>query len=680
MSISDSQYSAWLSDDKAIRCILVEAQVKTGGSITTRYLSNRGYVTKPSESPANTVYEGKVVGGIKFSQSMSVDGGISMSFGDIELNNIDGSLDTWLDDYWANRSVKVFLGDVTWARADFRLVLDGVATGVDSRSRTRINIKLSDKLQRLNTPVSEAKLGGSTTNADNLIPLCFGECHNVEPLLVDASIHEYQVHNGAIENIIEVRDNGVPVSFTPLLSLGKFRLNQQPYGQITCSVQGALSGSQVLRYSETFTNASWVKANTAVETSGSVLNPDGVFATKLRESGSVTGEHSLYDAIVPASLVIGDYLVCTARLKADERTAAQFWWTSGATGISSTYANFNLLDGTVSFTCENAFTVYLGDGWYYCVAIVKVQTGTDLSSKIFGIAILNSMAGTRRQSYLGDNTSGIYVDKPQVEVGKIPSLYRQAPGSSAVSLYPNTVSDIIKLLSMQYGNLKITADDFDIPAWTAFMLANKQPVGLFLKDRANVLDVCNQLATSVGGRLVFSAKGLLSIVKLALPQSSAGTTITGSNILDRSLEIAEVVGVKAGVKIGYDRNYTVQDNLQTGIPEAHKDLFKQEWLSATATDAAAASNYNLYSEPTQEDTCLLTNADALAEAQRRLNIFSTQRKIFKYTGFYSLIEEKLGSPQTLQHSRFGLVSGKTGQIVGISYDWISPHVEFHVLV
>jgi len=77
---------------------------------------------------------------------------------------------------------------------------------------------------------------------------------------------------------------------------------------------------------------------------------------------------------------------------------------------------------------------------------------------------------------------------------------------------------------------------------------------------------------------------------------------------------------------------------------------------------------------------LLTAVDAIAETNRRLTLFSTQRKTLKFTGFYSLIQEELGKSMTIQHPRFGLSSGKTGQIISISKDWMSPQVEFEVIV
>lgn len=489
--MTDAQFNAWLKDQAAIRCILVEVGVKSGGVEITRYLSNRGYVTSPSDTPANTTYAARIVGGVSFTESISIDGSVAVSYGDIELQNLDGALDPWLDDYWSNRILSIYVGDMSWPREDFRLVFNGVVSGIDAKNRDRLNLKISDKLQRLNTPVSEVKLGGSSTNADQLIPLCFGECHNIEPLLVDSAYLEYQVHDGQIERIIEVRDNGIPVAFTPFLSTGKFRLVNNPVGQITCSVQG-------------------------------------------------------------------------------------------------------------------------------------------------------------------DKYGGVY---------------------------KNDVVGVVTRLATGYGSstLRFTSGDLNASALAVFAAANTQPVGAYLKDRANTLEVCNQIAASVGARLVVSKAGLLSLVKIDLGVSST-RSVNADDMAERSIEIKSLPTVLAAVKLAYCKNYTVQDSLASGVLAEHAEMFKQEWLTVTRTDSAAATNYNLFTEPTQQDTLLLVASDAIAEANRRLNLFKTQRRVIKFRGFPRLLLTELGTGMTITHSRFGLSTGKTGQVISVASDWVNMRVDIEVLI
>lgn len=482
----------WLKSEAAIRVVLMEVQVQVAGVETTRYLSNKGYVTGPQDSPANTLYSPAIVGGVKFTESISLDGSPSLSYGDIELANVNGERDSWLDDVWSNRNVQVYIGDASWTRADFYKVFDGVVVKADSRNRNRINLKLSDKMQRLNTPLTETKLNGTTTNKDKLLPLCFGECHNVTPLLVDPAQHEYQVHAFAVEDIFEVRDNGVPVLYTKMNETGKFRLTQAPVGTITCSVQG---------------------------------------------------------------------------------------------------------------------------------------------------------------------------DKPN-------------------GVYSNKIADIVKRVAVDFGSAtqKLALAEIDVTNLNAFNTANPQPVGIYLADRANVIDVLNNLAKSVGARVAMSRLGQLYLVKLNLPQAAPGLAINSSMMVDRSLQVNGLPEVKAGIQLGYCKNWTVQNNLTTGLPSEHLSMYAQEWLTATATDAPTATKHKLFTEPTMEETMLLVEADAQAEAQRRLDMWSVQRKQFHYEGFGDLMFEKLGNSQTLTHDRFNLKNGATGQIIGLSTDWLNPHTDVEILI
>lgn len=491
--MTDAQFVAWLKDSTAVRCVLIEVTVKTGGSETVRYLSNKGYVTSPTDVPANTRYAPYIVGGIKFTETISLEGTASLSWGDIEIDNTSGDRDAWLDDVWDNRSIKVFIGDLSWARAEFRLVFDGITAKIATKNRGRINLVISDKLQRLNQPITEQKLGGSTQNADRLIPLCFGECHNVEPLLVDPVVNEYQVHNGAIEGIIEVRNNGVPVTFTPLLATGKFRLAAQPSGQITASVQG-----------------------------------------------------------------------------------------------SSAYG------------------------------------------------------------------------------------------------YSNKVATLISIIAQNFGIVErrfTWATEIDATSFNAMAASDLQPVGIYIPERQNILDVINKLAASIGARVFIDRTGKLAITKLSLPQTGPGTVVEPKDIKQHSLHVSQLPPVKAAVLLGYCKNWSVQDSgIAAGVPSDHTDLYKQEWLTVTRTNTATQADYKTFVEPVQEDTLLLTSADAVAETNRRLAMWSTQRKVYRYEGMPWLMLEQLGAAQTLKNNRFGLALGKVGQIVSLATDWLNPHITVEILI
>lgn len=243
-----SEVISWLKTPDHIRVILVEISgVIVGGATSTLYLSNKSFTTTATDTPASTTYDSCIVGGVSFSETLDLDGNASIGYGDIEIANFNGVKDSWLTYIWTNKQIKIYIGDPRWTKSDFYLVFDGIVNDITSRSQSTLNLILLDKLERLNNPITEATLGGTGTNKDRIKPLVFGECFNIEPLNTDSvpNILEYMVHNGPIEDIVEVRDKGVPVSFNKDLANGKFTLNHTPFGQITASVQGYKSPTYV---------------------------------------------------------------------------------------------------------------------------------------------------------------------------------------------------------------------------------------------------------------------------------------------------------------------------------------------------------------------------------------------------------------------------------------------------
>lgn len=489
-------FTAWLTDPTAIRCVLVEAVANVATVDTTRYLSTKNY----ADTVAGRIYDPIVnAESVQLIERMSLDNSPSMSFGDIEIYNLDGGLDSWLTDIWVNKNITVLVGDVRWLRADFVTIFSGTIEDIDSRSRDTLNIKVRDKLQRLNTPITETALGGTSINKNELLPLCFGECFNVAPLLTNPATLEYRVHKGAgagadkIESIIEVRDNGVPVGFTYVESLvkTKFTLAAQPFGQVTASVQG-------------------------------------------------------------------------------------------------------------------------------------------------------------------------FKD---------------------VSTWITTVSLIIQAIVTKYGGVnKFVSADLDTTQLATFEAANTQPVGIYIDQRENTLSVCNRIAASVGAQLVMSRLGKLQLLKIELPASGTAFAIDTNDIIETSLSISQKIPVKAAFKVNYNKNWTIQEGLQTGIPEEHKDMYALEWITVTEQDATVKTNYALDSEPVAVDTMLLTEADATTEATRLLDLYKTPRFVVTFTGTARLVELTLGQRVTLTYPRFGLDAAKEGQVIGLSIDWSNLTVKVEVIV
>jgi hypothetical protein len=239
--VSDPEFEAWLSSPDAIRVTLFESDVLSGGTETTRYTCNGSFpITAPNDSPANTYYEPIASAGVQFTEQLSLTGAATAAVGDIEFDNARFVRDAWyLSDIWASRGQRAYLGDTRWARSNFRMILNGMASGIARKDQSTLAVKLRDQLQRLDAPLSERTFGGTSLVAGTLYPSCFGECFNVTPVY-DPSTDRYFVHYGPVEWIFEIRVNGLPVDATVDNATASFQLNigLPPSGVVTCSVQG----------------------------------------------------------------------------------------------------------------------------------------------------------------------------------------------------------------------------------------------------------------------------------------------------------------------------------------------------------------------------------------------------------------------------------------------------------
>jgi hypothetical protein len=507
-----NNYQAWLETPGVVRIALVQVLPLVNGSLTPRYLSTHSIAVDSIE------YLPVIKGDIVISESISTEYSASISYGDISIANNAGQYDSWLNDIWVNKAIHIYVGSLpapgtAVSLADFELVFNGLVSDIDSKDRSVLSLKLRDKLEKLNTSISEALLGNyyqgnilddnstiyQNQYKNSLKPIVFGEVHNITPLLTDPSLLEYMVNQESVEQIVEVRDNGIPVAFTtigqgPTIPAGSFRLLSSPSGVITCSVQGV-------------------------------------------------------------------------------------------------------------------------------VRTVNISTAT---------------------------TSTTYTNTAA-----------------------NTVATILKHWEPSLGYAEIDA--------TSFSTLGVQAVGVYITDRANALSVCQDIAKDCGLILSVTRSGTVKLVDLTIP-TSADITITESDILLNSLNLSSKVPVQAGVKLGYAKNWTIQNNLLTAIPQQHKDMYAVEYLESVQYDSTIKTNYSATVEPELITTYLIDKAEADAVALKVLNLFKQQRKVFSMRCTAKWLSLQVGDSVSLQMSRFNLDLGTLGIVLSTKPNWLRGYIEIEVLV
>lgn len=172
----------------------------------TIYVSDRGFVTRPVDSPANTHMAPRV----KLPASLRRDiiapgrtilGRTQARYGDVVITNPDGALDGWFDYAFDGREFVQYVGDFgsVFPTGYTRLV---TAT-MDEAAFTEgeIRIKLRDRVGELDKPVQTTlyagtgTLEGSSELTGKPKPMLYGYKRHIRPPLVDSSRLIYHINS-----------------------------------------------------------------------------------------------------------------------------------------------------------------------------------------------------------------------------------------------------------------------------------------------------------------------------------------------------------------------------------------------------------------------------------------------------------------------------------------------------
>jgi hypothetical protein len=349
--------------------------------------------------------------------------------------------------------------------------------------------------------------------------------------------------------------------------------------------------------------------------------------------------------------------------------------------ITSTGSTVNYVQGHVDLTSTEAVIEIRDNGVpiYTDTTVYDVNLNNASTRPIGAVVTVGKGTFTLKAPSAGTITASVQGVKRSVNL---------ATGTQARSTYVNNIANIIGLIVTQYGNpaQRLAVSDVDwtnFNAFTALNAINAAAIGIPVLDRANTLVVCQDIASSAGAQLFFNRAGLLQLLQLGINTSSAYntvTSITDSDILHHSLHISNRTPVAAATKVGYCRNYTPQTALASSIPNTANVMFNDEWYSSTVLDTNTQQLYKLTNTPVQKDTRLIASSDSLAFAKFLNDYFKVPHTVYAFTGTSKLMGLKLGQGVTLTHNRFGLNSGKSGQVITLAPDWASGTVNVEVII
>lgn len=246
----------------------------TSGGSEPIYAADGWYNTLPADTPENQHYAPVLLSPFNFQvtlfDGLEPTGRAAIGFGDVVIDNSDGWLDGLIDLGWSGRPITLFRGAPGAARSSFVQVFQGAVDGL-TPNESQISLRLRTREALLDRPLQSllyAGTGGKEGGPDLVgkrKPLAYGRVFNVPAVLADAPNLVFQVHEGMVEDILAVRDRGVPLAFdadyptyadllvatigngeyATCLAEGLVRLGAANAGTVTVDLEGDATGGYV---------------------------------------------------------------------------------------------------------------------------------------------------------------------------------------------------------------------------------------------------------------------------------------------------------------------------------------------------------------------------------------------------------------------------------------------------
>lgn len=691
-SVTFLTYEEVLEESVPFGFTVLEADVETG--FGTEYISDLGYIDPNPASTAPIEYTDVVADLPVFKRSITVGFNTTsnQTFGDINIINNHGEYDSWLSRSWNGRDVRMYYGEKGWTRENFRLITTAIAHELTSPNETSLTLKIRDTSVLLTLPIKMSNYPQGHPQEGQEIPLCYGKCFQITPVLVDGTLQKYQVHDGRISGIRAVYDNGYELDedqYSFDWQEGTFILNQAPSGTVTCDVWGSLhpdmSGDGLNSCGFSIFDSSYRISEHHILSTGSAISTQALTST---------GSQYAYSSHSKLKKFYGKY---TLNFKVDTGYAsAGIVGDSIWVGVSNAYSTIGEISGTGSFAvCSNGDIKV--DGTLYTagtftppndVTTINLPFGvgdmitflTDFDSNNLYVSIAGSnffmlAQGNAHEGYISTSIKNGF----SVEVDATHTLRPAQIGyedcwdiaSTTPNFQPTIAQIIFDILSKKS---ELNSSDFDLESFYKFDSKYGQSVGLYIDSADTVGDIIATLLNSCGGYWTFNKQGKVSLGYLVDPSEQSPTKdilIVEDDIREGQLILKSRMLPYSSINVGYLKYYTTQDKdgIAGGVKEndpTFAENLGKSYRYSLVEDTTTATYHKLSQANTQWDTLIESKSQAEDLAEEKLVLFSKIRDTYSIEVGRILDNVNIGDIIQVQVSRYGFQNTKNVLVTGIS--------------
>lgn len=634
-------------------------------------------IKDPGDFQSNMFGDGKTFG--------KTSGGGSSAKGTITLVNADGALDYLKNWGLDGRQIDIYKGDSSKTFSQFDLWFSGTMDSAEffysDKSAATVQISLRDKWIRLDRPIQTNRYLGTNSGAtgleglpndikNNPKPLAYGEIFNFRAIPVNTSTRTYQLHDGAINGVVNVYDSGVELvkdtaigtagdfanstlllaasiassKYATCLAEGYIRLSSDPAGEVTVNFTGDKTGGTYVSSVSDIVNRIALRMGFSASELETSAFTDLNTANNTAVGIAVSDERDASDVVSELLNSIGAFgtqkragLLTVGRLEIEQRVAL----VTDALDASGLYDTVSFLTNAGS----DIIKVYATAS--YCV----VGDSITISN------VATSVGGLPASTFNGTFTI----------IGYDASLALCRISSPAAFNDANYDGDIqIPLVKVFYTSHALTVgESFVLEGATAFAgyttgdLNTTHTVTRVLTSDTFMatMDVLPTASTDGGGSNIILIRNPLPVLTITereqISISKQKTTDT-----DRGLPAYRV-------NFNYKKNFNVQNpgTLAGASPLTYRAFAELEYRSVKAEDLSVQTKHLLATE-IERDSLIVGESAANTEATRLLNVYKKQRELYT-VALQTETVLNINDVVKLKLNRFGLDDGKLFRVIGL---------------
>lgn len=277
------------------------------------------------------------------------------------------------------------------------------------------------------------------------------------------------------------------------------------------------------------------------------------------------------------------------------------------------------------------------------------QYGTCFAEGFFKLG--SSPAGTVTADVDGDKTGGTFV----------------------------TTSGTIVRRMVSTSTVLIDPDDLYLPSFVALELAQPAQIGYWLgpDDTATVADVLANIMGGIGGWAGFRRSGQLEAQIFEAPDGLPVARYDRTDIIDikREQVPSALTPPPWRQRVAYQRSWTQQTDLAGSVSATRKAFVAEAYRLAEASSEPIRTDHPFAQDPRPVEAYFANQADALAEASRRLDLYGSLRALYRLTLPPKALHLNLGELISVTYPRWDVSTGRLMTLVEMTEDCKSNQFE-----